>query len=186
MTSSNLLPMLSRSDLAELYRKAGQHHVFDHYDGLSQTDQEELLEQLREVPINVLAIANFCARHIVKPFCVFVLSLSARALPENTRRFVGKCSVGSLPWSVVFGQRAGCAAAGGRRPPPHGIRRSSSPRVRNETYLAVGGACIEDSHSNEARSVGQAGRPLRVRSGVGAFAAADHGSCRSLFSLLLS
>jgi hypothetical protein len=73
------------------------------------------------------------------------LSLSDTA----ARRFVGKCSVGSLPWSVVFGQRAGCAAAGGRRPPPHGIRRSSSPRVRNETYLAVGGACIEDSHSNE-------------------------------------
>jgi UDP-N-acetylglucosamine/UDP-N-acetylgalactosamine diphosphorylase len=40
------------SDLEELYAKAGQRHVFDHYDQLSSKEQEELLDQLREVPID--------------------------------------------------------------------------------------------------------------------------------------
>jgi UDP-N-acetylglucosamine/UDP-N-acetylgalactosamine diphosphorylase len=42
----------SRSDLEERYRKAGQHHVFNHYDQLSILEQEELLNQLRSVPID--------------------------------------------------------------------------------------------------------------------------------------
>jgi UDP-N-acetylglucosamine/UDP-N-acetylgalactosamine diphosphorylase len=52
MAASEASNLPSRSDLEERYRKAGQHHVFNHYDQLSLLEQEALLNQLRSVPID--------------------------------------------------------------------------------------------------------------------------------------